>query len=185
VLLLLFPWVNRGHRVPGDSAAAPPARSTRHSRPARRSVLKGAGDRGACRRPRHGGDGHTMGRAAHPWRLCLQKHSGCARVQASPSARSVAVVISRRVPVTPPTPTLPRPRGTHRSDQHILAALRLQLHLLYYRVLYYRVLYYRVLHPQHRSPYPDSAQRRPFLTGNLTFDSQEPCQETALRPKQS
>src|SRR6185312_4356941 len=118
---------------------------------------------------------HTMDRTAHPRRLCLQIHPGRARVQTPPPAKPLPIVIPRRPPVTPPTPTLPPPRGTHRSDQHLLAADRLQLHLLYHRVH----------HTQHRSPYPDSAQRRPFLTGNLTFDSQEPSQETALRPKRS
>jgi hypothetical protein len=55
---------------------------------------------------------------------------GRARVQARPPARPVTVVIPRRPPVTSPTPTLPRPRGTHRGDQHLLAAQPLQLHFL-------------------------------------------------------
>ncbi len=39
--------------------------------------------------------------------------------------------------------------------------------------------------PGRGPPYPDSAQRRSFLTGNLTFDRQEPSEETTLGPKRS
>lgn len=74
---------------------------------------------------------------------------------------------------TPPTLTLPRMRGAHCGDQHLLAALAAPA-------------------PHSRSPCaahpaPIAVPRQhappPFLTGNLTLDSQELCQQTTLCPK--
>src|SRR5438105_614388 len=91
-------------------------------------------------RPRHAGDQHPVLAAADPWCRRLHQEAGVAKIEATPSATSLALVVQRTAPTADGTPLPLAAFGPH--VRHHVAISFLD-----------QVLQHTIVHTQDAEPY--------------------------------
>jgi hypothetical protein len=141
-------------------AARRPPPGRWHGQP-RRGVLKRPGEPRSMPRPRHRGDHHPMGRATNPGRVGLQEHPHHAKVQPTPAAPALALVIARAAALTDRTAPPAAAGGPHHGDHRVSVLVEDDL------------LDHGVLDTQQPLPYPCRSHAVP-PPGNPALSSRKP-----------